>query len=116
MSDDLFDTAEDGSVVLRLHLQPGAGRTSVVGRHGDALKLRVASPPAGGRANQACLSLVATTFGVKEAQVELVGGSTSRSKRVRVSGVDEEEFRRLLGDLLAAPAAPGNARGVRGIR
>jgi uncharacterized protein (TIGR00251 family) len=116
VTDDLFDLGDDGSVILRLHVQPGAGRTSVVGRHGDALKVRVASPPEGGRANQACVALLATTFGVTEAQVELVGGSSSRSKRVRISGADPDEIRRLLGDRLAAPAPPGNARGGRGVR
>ena len=52
-------TAADGGVVLAVHVQPGAGRTEVVGRHGDALKLRVAAPPTGNRANDAVVELVA---------------------------------------------------------
>ena len=38
---DLYDDSPEG-VVLRIHVQPGAGRSAVVGRHGDALKVRVA--------------------------------------------------------------------------
>jgi len=116
VTDDLFDETDDGALVLRLHVQPGAGRTAVVGRHGDALKVRVASPPEGARANQACVSLLATTFGLKEAQVGLVAGSASPSKRVRITGVEPDELRRLLVECLAAPAPPGVARGGRGVR
>ncbi|MDQ3757877.1 MAG: DUF167 domain-containing protein, partial [Actinomycetota bacterium] len=81
MSSDLFDATADGAIVLRLHVQPGAGRTAVSGRHGDALKVKVAAPPEGGRANDACLALVAELFGVGKDAVTLAGGPSSRSKR-----------------------------------
>jgi len=91
--DELYTTAGDDAVVLNVHLQPGAGRTAVVGRHGQALKVRVAVPPEGGRANEACATLLADTFG---ATTELVGGAKSREKRFKVSGVDLDDFRRQL--------------------
>lgn len=92
--DDLYTTAGDDSVVLNVHLQPGAGRTTVVGRHGAALKVRVAVPPEAGRANDACAALLAESF--SGATVELVGGGKSREKRFKLSGMDLEEFRRQL--------------------
>src|SRR6266576_2327711 len=98
--DEVFDRAGDDAVVLRLHVNPGAGRTAVVGRHGDALKVRVAAPPEGGRANAAVVTLVATTLGVKEGSVELTSGESSRSKRVKVSGVEVDEVRRLLTEAM----------------
>src|SRR4051794_29797575 len=113
--DELFDVAGPDTVVLRLHVQPGAGRTAVVGRHGDALKVRVAAPPEGGRANDACLALVATTLGVKADQVELTSGASSRSKRVRVTGVTPEDVERRLTDAIAEEAT-GNKRGSGGVR
>jgi uncharacterized protein (TIGR00251 family) len=96
---ELYRTADDGAVVLNVHVQPGAGRTAVVGRHGTALKVRVAAPPEGGRANDACRALLAETFGA--ATVELVGGETSRQKRFRLSALDLEEFRRRLERVVA---------------
>ena len=91
--DDLFRTEGDDAVVLSVHVQPGAGRSGVVGRHGAALKVRVAAAPEGGRANTATADLLAETFGVKAAQVELVGGPSSRSKQFKLSGVDVDAFR-----------------------
>ncbi len=101
---DLYETAGDDAVVLNVHVQPGSGRTAVVGRHGTALKVRVAAPPERGRANDACAALLSETFGA--AKVELVAGGASRSKRYRLSGVDVEEFRRRL-ERVVADGAPG---------
>lgn len=103
MVDDLFDISardagEEGTatIVLRVHAQPGAGRTAVVGRHGDSLKVRVAAPPQGGRANEALTRLLAETFGLRNDQVSLSGGASSRLKRFQLAGVDLDDFRRLL--------------------
>jgi uncharacterized protein YggU (UPF0235/DUF167 family) len=65
--------------------------------------VRVAAPPRDGRANAACLALVAETLGAKESDVDLVSGATSRTKRVKVRGVEPEQVERLL------EAALGNA-------
>lgn len=111
MVDDLFQKTGDEEVVLHVHVQPGAGRTATTGRHGTALKVRVAAPPEKGRANAACAELLAETFGLKTDQVALVGGETSRLKRFRLSGLDLDEFRRRLEQVVAAGNA-GPAQGV----
>jgi uncharacterized protein (TIGR00251 family) len=107
--DDLYDARDDGSFVLSVHAQPGAGRTAIVGRHGTALKVKVAAPPTGGRANEALARLLAETFGVKPAAVELTSGQASRQKRFRVAGVERDDLRRLLEAALSA-ASPGHTR------
>lgn len=96
MVDDLFDIVGDDAVVLRVHAQPGAGRTAVAGRHGSAVKVRVAAPPQGGRANEACRLFLAETFGVPADRVSLSGGASARAKRFRIDGVAVAEFARLL--------------------
>ena len=106
---DLYDVV-DGAAVVRVHVQPGAGRSAIVGRHGTALKLRVAAPPIGGKANAAAVELLAGAFGVKEKDVELVTGDTSRSKRFRVRGIEIEDvdatLRRVLADAAARVGEP----------
>ena len=109
--DDESAAPPDGVVVVHVHVQPGAGRSAVVGRHGTSLKVRVAAVPEGGRANEACVSLLADTFGVKPAAVEVTSGATSRSKQFRLTGVDVEEFRRRLERAVAGEFSTGT--GVR---
>jgi uncharacterized protein (TIGR00251 family) len=102
MSDvnDLFDVA-DGTVVLRVHVSPGAGRTAVTGRHGDAVKVRVAAPPVDGRANAALVEFLAAEFGLKAADVTLVSGATARAKRFRLGGLDPDGAETAIERLLA---------------
>ena len=113
MADDFFDVevTEDGptSIVLRVRVQPGAGRASVTGRHGDALALKVAAPPIGGRANSECVEFVAELLGVRKSQVEIVSGDKSRLKRLRVVDIDPERARGAIDrELRGATARPGS--------
>jgi hypothetical protein len=96
----------DGTV-LAVHVQPGAGRTEVVGRHGDALKIRIAAPPTGGRANDAVVELLAKEFALKKDEVRITTGASNRQKRVLLSGVGLRAAQRVVDRLLAPePGAP----------
>ena len=86
-----------GGVQLRLHVQPGASRTGMAGLHGDALKIRVAAPPADGRANRAMLDYLAECLGVARTRITLVKGESGRRKTVIVQGIGLEAVRELLG-------------------
>src|SRR5262245_4314673 len=101
MTTGLYELAGDDAIVLRVHAQPGAGRSAVVGRYGDALKIKVAAPPQAGRANDALLTLLAHEFGVKAAQVTLTAGASSRTKRFRIEGLELERVDTLLDRILA---------------
>ena len=107
---DLYRTEGDDTAVLSVHVQPGAGRSAVVGRHGTSLKVRVAAPPVGGRANQATASILAETFGVTPTAVELVGGESSRSKQFRLTGLDLDEFERRLEQAVSGAAPTGSTK------
>ncbi|HVL06176.1 MAG TPA: DUF167 domain-containing protein [Acidimicrobiales bacterium] len=108
--EDLYRSDGDDAVVLHVHVQPGAGRSAVVGRHGTALKVRVAAAPEGGRANEACAELLADTFGLQRAQVELVSGPSSRTKQFKLTGVDLDGFRGQLERAAAGATSGPDAR------
>jgi uncharacterized protein len=139
--DDLFDIVADSDrddehaeILLRVRVQPGAGRTEVIGRYGHgpgaaALKVKVAAPPEGGRANAAVTELLATTLGVAKDAVRLVSGATTRTKRFQIGPIELDAARRLLRGAGGAGGAggaagagggwheqAGNVRGRRGVR
>ena len=81
---------------LKVHVQPGASRTEVAGRHGDAIKVRLAAPPVDGRANEALLHFLAERLGLPVRAVTLVRGGSSRTKTVDIEGIDPDEVSRVL--------------------
>jgi uncharacterized protein (TIGR00251 family) len=83
----VVEAVDDDKVVIAVHAQAGAGRSEVLGRHGDALKIRVAVPPTQGKANEAITQLLAETLGVPAKAVQLTSGEKGRAKRFTVSDV-----------------------------
>lgn len=74
------------TVILSVHVQPGALRTEVVGEYGDSLKIRLAVAPVDGKANAVLVQFVARELNISRSEVALVSGATSRYKRLQVSG------------------------------
>ena len=97
----MYDVDPTGGVVLTVYVQPGAARAGVVGRYGDALKLKVAAPPERGKANAAVAKLLAAELGVRAADVEIVSGHGGRRKRVHVAGVGADHVDAWLSSLSA---------------
>lgn len=68
---------------MTIWVVPGASRSEIKGLHGDAVKVRVAAPPEGGRANDEVRSLLSAATGLR---AELVSGATSRRKEILLYG------------------------------
>ena len=77
----------------------------MAGWHGDALRVRVTMPPAGGRANSAVIHTLADRLGVRPRDIEIVRGRASRDKVARVHGIDSIELIGRLGEPAAAPGS-----------
>lgn len=88
--------AADGAVLVRLAVVPGASRASVVGLHGDRLKLRVRAAPERGRANRDVCRLLANELGVRERDVTIVAGPTNPRKTARIEGMELARAREIL--------------------
>lgn len=81
---------------VRLRVSPGANSAHVVGRHGEAWKVRVAAPAEGGRANEAVVRLLAETLSLPRDAVTLVSGHGTRDKIVQLIGLDSNQIERRL--------------------
>jgi len=93
--DDVLTVGEEG-VYINIHVQPKARRPGVRGVHGERLKIAVADPAEGGRANEAAVEAVASLFSVTTSAVSLVAGKTSRRKRLLVRGIHLDEALELI--------------------
>lgn len=91
----------DGSLLLRLHVQPRASANALTGLQGDALKLRLTTPPVDGKANQAVIACLAKLFHLPKSALTIKSGQQSRSKTVVIKGADHKQVGALLATLLA---------------
>jgi uncharacterized protein len=82
---------------LALRVSPGARTNAVVGRHGEAWKVRVAAPPEDGRANAAVVELLADTLGIPARTISVISGHGARDKLVELAGIASDEIERRLG-------------------
>jgi uncharacterized protein len=62
----------------------------VVGRHGDAWKVRVTAPAEAGKANAAVLTLLAGALDLPRRNISLTSGQASRNKVVALEGLSSE--------------------------
>jgi uncharacterized protein (TIGR00251 family) len=79
---------------LRLRVAPGAGRDEIVGRHGDAWKIRVTAAPERGKANDAVLRLLSERLGLARSELAVVAGHAARDKVVELTGISLQEAAR----------------------
>jgi len=94
---------EEQRTSLRLRVIPGARRTTIVGRYGDAWKVRVTAAAEAGKANEAVLDLLSRTLEVPRSRLEVTEGTRSRDKVVALSGLSVQSA----GALLEAAAEDG---------
>lgn len=84
-------------VVIRVKAVPGASRDAVAGMLGDRIKVRTSAAPEGGKANKAIAGLLARSLGIRDTQIELIGGQTNPEKRFQVRGVSHRAISAALG-------------------
>ena len=75
---------EGNDLILRLRVTARASDDSFVGVANDCLKVRIAAPPAEGRANAQLIDFLARQFGTAKASIVLSRGRNARIKIVRI--------------------------------
>ena len=89
-------------VRLRVRVHPGARRPGLAGRLADgSVKVAVAEPPEGGRANRAVEAALAAALGLARSRVRVVSGAASRLKQVEIDGLGGPEVERRITAALA---------------
>lgn len=83
-------------VFLAVRVTPRAARDEVIGWLDGVLRVRLRAPPVEGQANEALRRFLATRLGVAPTDVDIVSGASSRTKRLRVAGLTEQQLRERL--------------------
>jgi uncharacterized protein (TIGR00251 family) len=92
---DLLLESYAGGVRFRVQVKPRARKSEIRGVHGGALRVAVAAPPVDGEANDELLRTLGRALSVPRSALEIVSGTSGRSKLIRVRGVSEAQVRAL---------------------
>ena len=82
-----YDAQRD-CLTLTVHVQPGAKTSALAGRHGDALKIRMAAPAVDNKANDALIAFLAVSLGLRPAQIRIRQGGKGRRKVIDITAAD----------------------------
>jgi uncharacterized protein (TIGR00251 family) len=69
---------------------PRAGRSEIAGLRDGAVLVRLAAAPVDGAANAELIELLSRTLRIPKRDITIVSGDRSRSKRVRIAGLDRQ--------------------------
>ncbi len=72
-------------LILRLYIQPKASRDTIVGIHGDELKIAITAPPVDGKANAHLTKFLAKQCKVAKGLIEIEKGELGRHKQIRIT-------------------------------
>lgn len=88
MNEALWSRTQDG-ITLRVRVQPRASHAGVEGVTKDALKVRLNSPPADGKANAELIETLSDALKVKKSDITIIRGHGARDKTLAIRGLKE---------------------------
>lgn len=89
-------TTSEINFSLKVRVVPRASRSEVVGDYDGGIKVRLAAPPVGGKANEELIRLLSKVFSVSRSNIAIVSGRSSKIKFVRIAGLSQSIGERLL--------------------
>ena len=93
----MIQCSEDGrGLTFTVRVVPRASRSEITGEQSGALRVRIAAAPVEGAANQELIKLLAKTFKLPQKAVEIVSGTASKNKIVRIQGADAARLQQLV--------------------
>lgn len=75
------------ALILKIKVEPRSSRSGIVGQYGDAIKVKLTSPPVDGKANTELIEVLAKEYGISKKDVEIISGFNSKNKLVRLKVV-----------------------------
>ena len=95
-SDVIFDGS---SVTFSVKVVPRASKSELLRADDGLMRLRIASPPVDGAANDEIVRFFSKVFGVSKSSVEILSGDRSRIKCICISNASANTIG-IIGDIL----------------
>jgi uncharacterized protein (TIGR00251 family) len=86
----------DRGLTFAVRVVPRASFSEIVGEHDGALRVRIAAPPVEGAANRELIKVLAKWFQLPQNAVEIVSGTNSKRKTVRIHGANAAKLEQLI--------------------
>lgn len=83
----VFIREHSEGIVFKVFVQPRSSKNSIVGAHGDAIKVKVTAPPLAGAANKMCIKFLAKCLATPNCMLEIITGQNSRTKQILLRSV-----------------------------
>ena len=84
------------SLIFNVLVVSRASRSEIVGEHEGALRVRIAAPPVEGAANRELQRLLAKKFKLPQNAIEIIAGTNSKRKVVRLDGANAATLEQLI--------------------
>ncbi len=75
--------------IIKIYVQPRSSKNEIVGPYRDGIKVKVTSPPAEGKANEALIQFLAKQLKIAPSCIEIIKGLHSREKILKISSKNQ---------------------------
>ncbi len=89
----------ENEITLKIKVEPRSSKSGIAGPYGDALKVKLTSPPVEGKANKELIEVLAKELGVRKKDIEIISGKSSKNKTVKITGANDIKHRHWLTPL-----------------
>ncbi|RMF97373.1 MAG: DUF167 domain-containing protein [Candidatus Schekmanbacteria bacterium] len=93
--------------VLKVKVIPKSSKKEIVCDGIGGIKVKVNVPPIEGKANKACIELLAQYFKIPKSKIEIIGGTKSRNKIVRFFDIENDKMQKI-NDFLKSKKKKGD--------
>jgi len=87
---------EGRTLTFAVVIVPRASRSEIAGEYDGALRVRIAAAPVEGAANRELQRLLAKKFKLPQNAIEIIAGTHSKRKIVRIDGADAAALEQLI--------------------
>ncbi|MEI8054441.1 MAG: DUF167 family protein [bacterium] len=75
---------QKNNLLLELYVLPRTSKDTIVGQHGERLKVTITAPPTEGKANKHLIKFLAKHFSVPQSNIKIIRGDSSKNKSILV--------------------------------